>query len=290
MERKWLQLIKVRILVCAFATSAFLLLSACSDNGSDDASSEPSERLASQSGSEDSDQAQSDSSEQVTPVASIEPVEEDPSPREVSFDTEDGITLGGTLIGLGDTAIIFSHMFPSDQTSWHPLAQLAADEGYLALAYDYRGYGASGGEVDIAAIERDVGAAYDFLRQRGAQRIVLIGASIGGSASIKFAASGPQGVVGLVVVSGPQEFQGLQVSSSDLAALALPSLWLSARNDTLTPQFEDMFNAAGGPDKSIWIFESSGTRGTFIFGAPLDGAELETRLLDFVVKVAPLEE
>lgn len=209
------------------------------------------------------------------------------SPREVTFVTADGVTLGGTLFGTGDTAIVLSHMFPTDQTSWHPFAQTAADQGYLVLAYDFRGYGASGGEQDIPAIDQDVRAAYDFVRAQGAQRVVLIGASMGGTASIKMAAALGDDVAGLVVLSSPQEFNGLEVTQADLDALSMPSLWMSARTDMVTPALEGMFDKAAG-DKSLWIFEGSGAHGTFIFDAPLDGQDLERRLLEFLSRVAPV--
>jgi pimeloyl-ACP methyl ester carboxylesterase len=205
----------------------------------------------------------------------------------VTFETSDGVTLGGTLFGTGDTAVVFSHMFSTDQTSWHPFAQTVADLGYLALTYDFRGYGASGGSQDIPAIDQDVRAAYDFARAQGAQQVVLVGAEIGGMASIKVAATPESQPLALVLLSSPQSFEGLEVTQAELAALTMPSLWLSARTDMVTPEFEEMHNASGG-DKSIWIFEGSGVRGTFIFDAPLDGEDLSRRLLDFLAQVAPV--
>src|SRR5512136_565205 len=66
-------------------------------------------------------------------------------PRVVTFTSDDGVTLSGTLFGSGTSAVIFSHMFPTDQTSWTPIAKDLAGRGYLVLTYDFRGYGASQG-------------------------------------------------------------------------------------------------------------------------------------------------
>jgi pimeloyl-ACP methyl ester carboxylesterase len=285
--------------VVAFSLGAvclLVLLSACASGGTPnevqteaDESAGEAEQAAegtSAGSAEEEGAASPDSSSAETEP---EAPEEDGSPREVTFDTADGVTLGGTLFGLGDTAVVFAHMFPTEHTSWHPFAQVAADQGYLALAYDFRGFGASGGDQVIANIDQDVRAAYDFVKARGAQRVVLIGASMGGTASIKVAAElGSGELTGLVVLSSPQEFQGLAVSDAELGTLTMPSLWLSARTDSVTPTLEGMYESAAGPDKSMWIFEGSGTHGTFIFGAPLDGEDLERRLLEFLTTVAPV--
>lgn len=212
---------------------------------------------------------------------------ESDGPREVTIETADGITLGGTLFGTGDTAIVFSHMFSTEQTSWQPFAEVAAEQGYLALTYDFRGYGASGGDRNIPAIDGDVRAAYDFVKAQGAQRVILVGAEMGGIASIKVAATLQDELTALILLSSPQSFEGLESTQEELAALTMPSLWLSARTDMVTTEFEDMFDVAGG-DKSMWIFEGSGVRGTFIFDTPLDGEDLTQRLLDFLAQVAPV--
>ena len=59
-------------------------------------------------------------------------------PGVVAFVSDDGVTLSGTLYGSGASAITISHMFPTDQTSWTPLAKDLAGRGYLVLAYDFR--------------------------------------------------------------------------------------------------------------------------------------------------------
>src|SRR3972149_6321810 len=95
---------------------------------------------------------------EATQPSTAEPVAE-AGPRQVSFQTEDGVTRSGTLCGVGGVGVVLSHMRPVDQTSWHAFAQTLADNGYLALADDFRGYGQSGGEKRIDQIDRDVRAA-----------------------------------------------------------------------------------------------------------------------------------
>ena len=203
-------------------------------------------------------------------------------PRTVTFQTEDGITLSGTLFGKGEVGVVLSHMFPTDQTSWHAFAQALADDGYLALAYDFRGYGQSGGEKRVDQIDRDVRAAAAFLRGQGAQRIVLIGASMGGTASVK--AAGSVRADALVVISSPQSFEGLTASEDDLKSFEGPSLWIGSRNDTATPGSEAMYALANEP-KALHIYEGS-AHGTYIFDTG-DGPDLTRRLIDFVASSLP---
>lgn len=213
----------------------------------------------------------------ASPQLTAAPVGERVNSREVMFQTEDGVTLGGTLFGQGNASVVLSHMYPTDQTSWHTFARALAEKGYLALAYDFRGYGKSGGEKRIDRIDRDVRAAAAFLRGQGAQRIVLIGASMGGMVSAKVA--GSIGASGLIVISGPQSFQGLSVTEDDLKSFKGPSLWIGSRGDLATVSTEAMHALANEP-KTIHIYDGS-AHGTYIFDTA-DGADLIQRLLDFV--------
>jgi pimeloyl-ACP methyl ester carboxylesterase len=68
-------------------------------------------------------------------------------------------------------------MYPADQSSWYATAERLAQEGYLVLTFDFRGYGDSGGEKQIDLIDGDVGAAITAIRGEGAAEVVLAGAS-----------------------------------------------------------------------------------------------------------------
>ncbi len=205
-----------------------------------------------------------------------------PPVQTVRFATADGISLAGTVFGDGPAGVVLAHMFPTDQTSWHPYARQLAAEGYRALAFDFRGYGRSGGARRIDEIDLDVRAAAAYLRSQGARRIVLVGASMGGTAAIKAAAQR----VGeaLVVVSGPMRFRGLNVSPADLAGLAIPSLWITSAGDSVTPDMRAMFAAAGGT-KTLHVYSGS-AHGTDIFDSP-HGPDLMGRILVFVARAVP---
>ncbi len=124
-----------------------------------------------------------------------------------SFAASDGAELRGHVFGSGDRWVILSHMFPDDQTDWYPFAGQLSARGYHVLTFDFRGYGESQGDKQIDRIDRDLSAALAFVRQQRPRRVVLLGASMGATASIIVAAREP--VDGLIALSAPTAFRGL---------------------------------------------------------------------------------
>jgi uncharacterized protein len=154
----------------------------------------------------------------------------EPAPgRVVRFSTDDGVELAGDLRGSGPTGVVLAHMFPTDRSSWAEFGSHLADRGYRSLAFDFRGYGDSGGAREIPEIWRDVLAAAEALRARGARRIVLVGASMGGTAAM-IAASRAE-VQGVVTLSAAGTFMGLSAPPEILQAVDEPKLFLAAQGD-----------------------------------------------------------
>jgi pimeloyl-ACP methyl ester carboxylesterase len=156
-------------------------------------------------------------------------------PETVAFRTADGLTLKGTLfVPVGEqsnsgVAVVLLHMFPADQTSWHEFAEAVSDEGFPALTFDFRGYGESDGPREIELIDRDVEGAIDFLVDRGEERIILIGASMGGTAALIVGIRRPE-TRGIAALSAPPMFMGLD-STEAIRSLTVPSLFMAAEND-----------------------------------------------------------
>jgi pimeloyl-ACP methyl ester carboxylesterase len=154
--------------------------------------------------------------------------------RAVSFTTEDGVTLSGHVFGSGHQGVVLAHMYPADQTSWYPTAERLAQQGYLVLTFDFRGYGESGGQKQIDVIDRDVRAAINEIRQQGATEAVLAGASMGGTASL-IAGDGAQALssirlAGIATLSAPVEFRGLSAAAA-VPRIVVPLLFIAAEKD-----------------------------------------------------------
>jgi len=172
----------------------------------------------------------------------------------VSFTTYDNVIIDGRLFGDGDVAVILCHMFPNDQTAWFPFAPELAQKGFAALTFDFRGYGESGGDQEISEIPRDLEAAVDFMRGQGFSEIYLVGASMGGTASLIVAAQDE--VAGVVAISAPQSFQGLEALDV-VADVTEPKLFIASEGDLSAVSSLELFFEKAPDPKEERLFTGS---------------------------------
>ena len=171
--------------------------------------------------------------------------------REITFESSDGVTLAGRLFGPDEAGagVVLSHMFPSDQSAWFGFADRLGRRGYKVLTFNFRGYcpggdaGCSEGETSIPAIWQDVEGAIEALRDEGATRIALVGASMGGTASLVAASREGQDVDVVVTLSAPIGFEGLEANAEVLAQVAAAKLFLAGHEDVAAAQAVDTFYA-----------------------------------------------
>src|SRR5258706_5309871 len=102
--------------------------------------------------------------------------------RSVSFGVDGAHNLLGMVIGTGKTGIVLAHQVDGTMCNWMPVAKKLADRGYRVLAFDFNGFGVS--QTTTLGADEDVVAAAAFLRSDGATSIVLMGASMGGTAVV----------------------------------------------------------------------------------------------------------
>ena len=125
--------------------------------------------------------------------------------------------------------------------------------GLNLLAFDYRGYGESGGSPSEAGLYRDADAAYRYLRdQRGipSSRIILFGHSLGSAVAIDLASRVPsagliiEGALTSATDRGQEIYPYIPVrwiaasrfSSIDkISRVAAPKLFLHAERDEVIP-------------------------------------------------------
>ncbi len=205
-----------------------------------------------------------------------------PADREVTFVTSDNVRLTGTVSGSGIAGVVLAHMLGGDRSDWTPFARLLAREGYTVLAFDFRGHGKSPGSFDEAVLDRDVRAAAGFLKDQGVTRVALIGASMGGTASIKVAAS--DRIAALVVISSPMMY-GARLTQADLARLTMSSLWIASEKDQpYATTVRNMYAVAKG-EKSLHVYPGA-RHGTQLFSSPYS-ADFTSRLLGFLKRSVP---
>jgi hypothetical protein len=135
--------------------------------------------------------------------------------RTVTF-TGAGEQITGAEFGSsGRVGVVLAHEYMSNLCGWVDYAQHLRDLGYRALAFDF-------GSQLVAGVN----AAADELRHGGATRIVLMGASMGGTASL-MAAAPPSGVTAVAALSAPSAFMGLDGAGAS-STLSIPVLYMAA--------------------------------------------------------------
>lgn len=207
-----------------------------------------------------------------------------PIEGELTFKTKDGIEINGNIFGSGDKWVILSHMYPTDQKSWFNFAEYLAENGYIVLTYDFRGYGNSGGEKEISKIYMDLEAALKFIGQYNIEKVFLVGASMGGTASIIVASEEKIDEIkidGVITISAPTEFKGLSAIDK-IEKLTCPKLFIATKGDTFAAQSASTFFEKSKEPKEIQILEGS-AHGTYIFEEEPQNAErLKELILDFL--------
>jgi len=182
----------------------------------------------------------------------------------VSFRSPDGVKLAGRVFGDGQVGVVLAHMFPADQTSWWAFARVLAQNGFTVLTFDFRGYcrggvaGCSEGQRDVAAMWQDVLGAVDFMMARGLVRVMLVGASMGGTASLIAAAQPGVPVVAIVALSAPQSFEGLTADPTVLGNVTAAKLFVAGNSDPTgaATAAQAMYDQSP-PPKQVEIFTSS---------------------------------
>ena len=162
-----------------------------------------------------------------------------PTPGAVSFESIDGVQLSGRMFGPegASAGIVLLHMLPADQRSWFDFADQLGALGYRTLTFDFRGYcpggdaGCSGGSKDISAIWQDVGGAVGLLRTEGVRRIGLVGASMGGTASLVYASESGVDIEAVVTLSAPDAIEGLTAGPDVLQSVSSAKLFLAGNGD-----------------------------------------------------------
>jgi pimeloyl-ACP methyl ester carboxylesterase len=208
-----------------------------------------------------------------TPVAAQEAI---------SFRTKDGITLRGRTFGSGRTVVVFSHMYGTDQRIWFPLAGEMARRGYTAITYDYRGIGRSGGRFVVAQTYRDALGAIAFATRRGPRPVILIGASMGGTVSLKAAAlrqAAGRPVQGVVVIASGTRFRGLDVRRV-IPILRAPKLFIAGKQDQPFADSVRRMYALSRPPKTLRLYPSA-AHGTHLLDTR-HGPAIRGEILAFV--------
>jgi pimeloyl-ACP methyl ester carboxylesterase len=190
----------------------------------------------------------------------------------VEYVTSDGVTISGTFVG-GDEGedhapgpvAVLVHQLGSTRAEWAPLVQaLTRAPRISVLAIDLRGHGESTragdttldfntfDEADWAKLEIDIAGAIALARERfEADRVVLVGSSIGSSAVIRAAASDPS-VSAVVAISPGRAYRGLDAMSPIAALSGKPFLALASVGEADSAESARAMAAATGGEVQLY--------------------------------------
>jgi pimeloyl-ACP methyl ester carboxylesterase len=222
----------------------------------------------------------------LAPNSTAAPLEDILTTHTVTFETPDGATITGELYGSGKTAVIFSVM-GNCKPGWREFAWLTAAQGRMALTYPWRGCRESGRaeQDELQKFVEDARGAVNYVREQGAEKVILVGASLGGLASAKLAIE--SGASAIVVVASPPGIPewGFTIDPADLNT-DIPKLFITAENDLTVPASatRQLHDLAAEPKE--WQTYSGYQHGTDIFETE-NGEAMQQRILEFILRVAP---
>jgi pimeloyl-ACP methyl ester carboxylesterase len=183
----------------------------------------------------------------------------------VTFASADGVRLAGRVFGPDDATagVVLAHMLPADQSSWFDFADRVGELGYRVLTFDFRGYcpggdaGCSQGTKQVSAIWQDVQGAVDYLEDEGVLRIGLVGASMGGTASLVVGSRADEAIRAVVTLSAPASIDGLVAGPDILAATTAAKLFIAGNGDGVAADSAQRFYDQSAPPKRVEILTTA---------------------------------
>jgi pimeloyl-ACP methyl ester carboxylesterase len=154
---------------------------------------------------------------------------------------------------------VLAHGGRSDLCDTLTFATRLVAAGYRVVAFDFRGSGRS--ELpsrNPLALGKDLAAAVAYARQTGAERVFLVGSSMGGAAIVQNTSA--LRVEGRISLSGTSLWPGFGINNpAGLARIRAPFLYVGSRDDWRAPLKEahGIFRRVGAADKRTAIYPGS---------------------------------
>jgi pimeloyl-ACP methyl ester carboxylesterase len=193
--------------------------------------------------------------------------------REVSFKTADGGRIFANLYGQAKHGVVLAHGKVFNKDSWEPFATELSEKNFQVLAIDFRGYGKSQPGTQGRVFHEDVLAAVQYLRKEGAEKVSIIGGSMGGLAALEAALRTRPGEIHKLILLSPVPIDEPEKARAD------DILFIASEEEGLRPQIEAQFEKTQG-SKELKILEG-GAHAQHIFNTD-QGDALKKLILDFL--------
>lgn len=193
----------------------------------------------------------------------------------VNLKTDDGVQLFGVYSPgrKGGPGVVLLHQLGRSHEEWAFLTESLGRAGYHVLAIDLRGHGKSliQGEstlslqdlqaADYLAMTHDVAAAVTWLRSQpevNADRVAVIGASLGANLALKYAAGDPR-IAQVALLSPGLDYKGVSTEDSIAAYGSRPLFMAVSREDNYAAKSVLVLDASSpNADKEMKIFTGAG--------------------------------
>jgi fermentation-respiration switch protein FrsA (DUF1100 family) len=174
--------------------------------------------------------------------------------------------------GTGSVGVLLSHQSDGELCQWSDYARVLARRGYRALALSYQ---------DQSTAEAL--AAVKTLRQDGAKRVVLLGASMGGTISLATAARMSPPPVAVISLSGPAVFNSVNALAV-VNKLQMPLFFAAGGLDEpFASDARTLYRAAThASTRRLVIDAGSGSHGV----AFIDGGKVQKAMEAFLARFA----
>jgi pimeloyl-ACP methyl ester carboxylesterase len=211
-------------------------------------------------------------------------------PKVISFRSTDGVPLHGLLLGSGQNAIVLGagNVFRDNLCDWLPFAQTLAQRGYRVLAFDARSLDLPRDRrkgllvLKATHFERDVVGAERELVRRGVRRVLVGGASLGGTAAMTAAALIPRpALAGVVVLSALRKFGVMNAAAAARRVTAPAFFGVGSLDSRLVGEVRKLYAASAAERKQLVVVHSSG-EGTDLLESSWAPPSFRAKLLAFV--------
>lgn len=191
------------------------------------------------------------------------------SGKNVTFASEDGLTLVGTLWTNSTSQkppLVLVHQFARDRHTYDAFARDAFARGYTVLSFDVRGFGESVvrgtsrisftnfKENDYRKISHDILSARQFL---GAETILVVGASIGANSALNYGVL-DSSASGLVLLSPGENYKGIDTNSASKKNMVPLFIVASNEDQYSNESSQRIFDSSKMVDKKLLILQNAG--------------------------------
>ncbi|MAE13655.1 hypothetical protein CMO92_03745 [Candidatus Woesearchaeota archaeon] len=210
-------------------------------------------------------------------------VNEEVGVSRVVLSTEDGMGIVASHYAApSEVGIILLHQLNLDRHSYDEFVGLLKE--YNTISIDFRGHGESDGDWkefsddNFIAMQRDVAAAKNALRESGSSKFVIIGASIGANSAINFGAK-EDDVIGVGALSPGLVYRGIR--SEHLVSEYTGNLLIVVSDeDQYSYESSQHLFEASSAVKELKVYQNAG-HGTNMF----ENTDLKVYLVQWVRKV-----